>query len=654
MPFDDGDKQRVLDATDIAGFVGEHLALKPKGREFVALCPFHDDRNPSMHVVPHKGIYHCFVCGAGGDAITFAMRYLSLTFPEALELLAERAGITLAKRRQRDARAPSNDIGKREILAANERAQRFFRAVLAHPDHGRAARELLDRRGLDDETAEAFGIGAAPDRWDGLLLVAKREGLPTEALAAAGLVKARENREGHYDALRNRLTFPIRDETGRVTAFGARRIDDNDEPKYLNSPEHTAFHKSRTLYGIDRAARAIRDSGRAVIVEGYTDVIACHRAGLTNVVGTLGTALTAEHAARLRGRAREIVLLFDADEAGRRAADRAFEVMFRSMIDVRVALLGADPNTGESAGPKDPDELLRTDGGPDTLRRTIDGAEHIIDFWAGRLGDELASAGPTEEMTKVQQALQRLNDLGLESVPPVMHQRIITGIAGRCPMVERVAGQHRGVSEVVRAERSPSRPVEGGTQRNNGTPDDAFHPGSLPPAVRRLLAACLTRPQAASANADRVRTALEHARPALATHPAAQRLGDIALQLAIGDRSAPAAWHELREGLPETVQRALTRLVLWFEHAESDNPREQEGVLLDTLRRLELDRQRDGATSQPPPGTADTIAELDPPGSKAGAEPLAARLDRVRRVHGELGGNPAANPYRRRTRPGTG
>mgnify|MGYP006283283009 FL=1 len=543
MPFDDGDKQRVLDATDIAGFIGEHLALKPKGREQVALCPFHDDRNPSMHVVPHKGIYHCFVCGAGGDALTFAMRYLSLSFPEALELLAERAGITLKRRKPpasdgRAAEAP--EIGRRDILAANERAQRFFRAILAHPEHGAAARDLLERRGIDDETALAFGLGAAPNRWDGLLLLAQREGLPIEALSEAGLVKSREGRSGHYDALRHRLTFPIRDEAGRVIAFGGRRIDDQDEPKYLNSPETAVFHKSRTLYGIDRAARAIRDSGRAVVVEGYTDVIACHRAGFTEVVGTLGTALTAEHAGRLRGRAREIVLLFDADEAGRRAADRAFEVMFQSMIDVRVALLGP----GGSGGPKDPDELLRTEGGPRALREAIDGAEHIIGFWARRLGEDLAAAGPSQEMNRIQDAVSRLNALGLARVPPVMHQRIITGIAEHCPMIERVAGQRRGVSEVVQADQRPGR----ARQRPSDQPDQDFHPGTLPPTARRLLAACLAQPAAARAEADRVHEAFEDIRRALAVHPTAQRLGAIATELASGVRPIPDQWHGLQIG----------------------------------------------------------------------------------------------------------
>ena len=351
--------EQVRAASDIAEVVGEHVSLKPKGREFVGLCPFHDDRRPSMAVVPSKQIFKCFACGAGGDVFGFVMRYHGMDFPEALKYLAERAGIELRPRRaDRGAAAPAGSpvYSKRDIVDANAAAAAFFRAIFEHESHGAAAREAAERRGFDAETIEAFGIGASPDRWDGLVQWIASKGLDESLFIEAGLLKKRDN-GGCYDAMRNRLIFPIRDQIGRAIAFGGRRINDEDEPKYLNSPESALFSKSTALFGIDRAARAIQAERTAVVVEGYTDVIACHRAGVCNVVGTLGTALTTGHAVVLRRLCERVVLLFDGDEAGRRAADRAMEVLFAEDIDIQVARLD------EATDAKDPTNcwLARTE-----------------------------------------------------------------------------------------------------------------------------------------------------------------------------------------------------------------------------------------------------------------------------------------------------
>jgi DNA primase len=300
------DIDRVRDATDLVRLIGEHVPLKPRGREHVGLCPFHDDHSPSMAVVTHKGnaFYKCHACGAGGDAFDFVQNYHKMDFAEALRFLADRAGITLTPRPSPGQRSASGEadehdgrtVARSSIREANAFAAAFFRKVLQHPEAGSVGRELIDKRGISAEMAEQFMLGYAPDSWDKLLATITRKGMSVEPFAAAGLLKPRKTGDGFYDAFRHRLIFPITSEVGQPIAFGARAIKADDEPKYLNSAESSVFQKSRTLYGLHQAKRSIIDSRTAVITEGYTDVIACHQAGFTNVVGTLGTALTREHA----------------------------------------------------------------------------------------------------------------------------------------------------------------------------------------------------------------------------------------------------------------------------------------------------------------------------------------------------------------------
>lgn len=422
------DRQRVRDASDIVSVIGDHLSLRAKGREYACLCPFHDDHNPSMSVVPHKQIFHCFVCGAGGDVFTFVQRYHSMDFREALEFLAERAGIELTRRRPQGrggAGSGPGEIGRQDLIEANRVAADFYRAILTHPEHGAVARGVVERRSISPEMVEAFAIGASPDRWDGLLQIVQIKDLDPAHFLSAGLLKAKDN-GGAYDALRNRLIFPIHEHpTGRVIAFGARRLDEDDEPKYLNSPETPVFNKSKTLFGLHQAARSIQKRGVAIIVEGYTDVIACHQAGVTNVVGTLGTALTAQHAAVLRRVCDTVVLLFDADEAGQRAADRALEVMFSEEIDIRVAT-GGD-------GAKDPDELLRAEGGVEAFHRMVEEATDLLEFRFARLRSRLRGAGIAETSRVLGEEMSRLNELGLDRVRPLRKKFIIRELA-------RVAG----------------------------------------------------------------------------------------------------------------------------------------------------------------------------------------------------------------------
>ena len=456
-------KLQVREASDIAGVVGERLTLKSKGRELVGLCPFHDDHNPSMAVIPSKDMFWCPVCGAGGDVFTFVQRYHGIEFIDALRMLADRAGLEPPKRTSSNGRSDtpnSPSASRQDVVSVNGLAARYFQALLSHPEHGRAARELIARRGISDAMVERFGIGAAADRWDGLKTMAERSDWDVRSLVAAGLLKRKDNADHLYDGLRNRLIFPIHGESGDVIAFGARRIDDADDPKYLNSPDTPAFKKSTALFGLPHARNAIRREDTAVVVEGYTDVIACHQAGVEHVVGTLGTAFTSEHARKLRGLCARVVLLFDGDEAGQHAADRAFEVVLASKVDVGVAVLSSVTDA------KDPDELLKRDGGAEQLRRALEAAEHVVDFWGRRLAAKLAGAGPGLASRTLEDELRRLADLGLTRMSPMERRLLLERLAAASgvPQTELLASLPSGRSARsqpigARADADPDRPL---------------------------------------------------------------------------------------------------------------------------------------------------------------------------------------------------
>jgi DNA primase len=413
------DRERVLEASDIVRVIGEHLRLKGQGREFVGLCPFHDDHKPSMRVSPAKQIFKCFSCGAGGDVFTFVQKYHKMDFRESLEFLAERAGIELTKFKPGPVNTdlPAGPT-KQDLYAAASFAAEFFQAILRHPQHGEAARAVVARRGISPAMVERFRIGAAPDRWDGLILALQGKGLDVRAFADAGLVKRRETGDGHYDALRHRLIFPIQDQIGRLIAFGGRKLRDEDEPKYLNSPETRLFNKSATLFGLHQASRAIQAEKRVIVTEGYTDAIACHQAGFEFAVATLGTALTPEHARVLRRLCDTVVLVFDGDEAGQRAADRAVAVFLAEAIDVKIATLSRFTDA------KDPDELLKREGGAEVFRAALDGAVDLLDFRFARLREKLRGAGLSALNRAVLDEIAAFKDMGLDRVEP-LRKRLI-------------------------------------------------------------------------------------------------------------------------------------------------------------------------------------------------------------------------------------
>lgn len=367
------DIDEVKSRTNIADIVGDHVTLKSAGvGSMKGLCPFHDERSPSFHVRPQLGYYHCFGCGESGDAISFLQKIDHVSFTEAVERLASRAGIQL---QYEEGGSGRSDHGQRaRLLAANAAAGVFFREQLGAPD-AEPGRKFLGERGFDPVAAEHFGVGFAPKSWDRMTNALKAQGFTVDELLAAGLVS--QGDRGVYDRFRGRLVWPIRDVTGQTIGFGARRLLEDDKgPKYLNTPETAVYHKNQVLYGLDLAKRDISRGGQVVVVEGYTDVMAAHLAGITTAVATCGTAFGVEHIRLIRrimgddSGTGEVVFTFDPDAAGQKAAMRAFaeEKRFSAQTYVAVAPDGLDPCD------------LRLARGDAAVRALLDNKEPMFEF----------------------------------------------------------------------------------------------------------------------------------------------------------------------------------------------------------------------------------------------------------------------------------
>ncbi|MDY7115487.1 DNA primase [Halomonas sp. SSL-5] len=344
----------LLARVDVVEVVGERVKLKKTGRNFSGLCPFHQEKSPSFTVSADKQFYHCFGCGAHGNALRFLMEYDKLRFPEAVEQLAGRLGIEVPREGADDPRAQARERKRKEGVNLLELSASFFRERLRMSE-GQAAREYLERRGLAPEVIETFGVGYAPNAWESLKRHLGERGIGEPVQVEYGLLVHREESGRTYDRFRDRVMFPIRDIKGRTIGFGGRVLGDA-KPKYLNSPETPVFHKGRELYGLYEARQADHRLERVVIVEGYMDVVALAQFGIRNAVATLGTSTSEEHLGRLFRLVNEVVFCFDGDRAGRQAATRALETVLPLMIDGRQARFLFLPE-GE-----DPDTLVRREG----------------------------------------------------------------------------------------------------------------------------------------------------------------------------------------------------------------------------------------------------------------------------------------------------
>ncbi len=350
----------VRDRVDMVALVGRFVSLKPSGRSHKGLCPFHGEKTPSFIVSSERQSFKCFGCDAGGTAITFLMRMENLSFPEAVRQLAAEVGVEIP-----EAAGAERGVAQR-IYEANALAQALYCEALRAPESAGAA--YLAGRGIDAATTLRFGIGFAPDAWEHLAARLRERGIPAAVAEQAGLLAERHS-GGHYDRLRGRVTFPIRDARGRVVGFGGRAVAPGQEPKYLNTPESPVFRKREAFFGLPDALEPIRRTERAVVVEGYFDLVALERAGVPGALASCGTSLTAEHARALRRRTRRVVLLFDGDEAGQRAIERALEVLLPEELRVHAAVLPSG---------MDPDDFLAREGA-EALRELVGSAPAALD-----------------------------------------------------------------------------------------------------------------------------------------------------------------------------------------------------------------------------------------------------------------------------------
>ncbi len=341
--------REVAERISIVEVVSEYVQLRRSGGNFLGLCPFHGEKTPSFNVNPAREIFHCFGCGAGGNAFSFVMKMEGLSFPESVKLLARKTGIEIEERQLAPAEKKSQDE-RQQFQRINELATDYYRSVLQKGQEGDPARNYLAGRAVANDISEAYRLGFAPDRRDGLVKHFKNNGVDLEIALKLGIV--RKGDAGWYDLFRNRLIFPIRDAKGQVIAF-AGRVLDSSLPKYINSPESPLYHKSSVLFGLDMALPTIRSENAVIIVEGYFDHLALYRAGIRNVVATCGTALTSTHATLIKRHAERVYTLFDSDSAGKKATIRSMELFLEQRIPAYVITLpaGDDPDSFMAANP---------------------------------------------------------------------------------------------------------------------------------------------------------------------------------------------------------------------------------------------------------------------------------------------------------------
>ncbi len=369
--------ERVRSGNDIVDVIGASLPLKRAGTNFVALCPFHREKSPSFNVSPQRQIFHCFGCHAGGDIFGFVQKYENLSFVEAVERLAERARIPLEH--DSDPNAARQRGLKDQLLRLHEAICTRWQNCLANEAAGQVARDYLQRRGVSADSIREFRLGTAPEAWDDTVNWAKRNDFDPALCEQAGLVVRKEDSKHWYDRFRGRLMFPICDEQGRVIAFSGRILQGDEKiAKYVNSPETPLFTKGRVLFALDKAKRPILDAGHAIVCEGQLDAIACHAAGIRNVIAPQGTALTQHHGRILKRYVNEIILCFDGDKAGRAATIRSVDDCLGSELAIRVASIPE---------PDDPDSFIKKQG-PDAFRSLLAEAKGFFDFFLQHLTTE--------------------------------------------------------------------------------------------------------------------------------------------------------------------------------------------------------------------------------------------------------------------------
>lgn len=390
--------REVLDRTSIVDVVSEYVQLRRSGANYLGLCPFHSEKTPSFNVNPAREIFHCFGCGVGGNVFSFVMKIEGASFPEAVKMLARKAGVEIEERPLTPSEQKTLDE-RQALLQISGHAARYFRSTLLHRAEAAPARSYLERRKAGGEIAEAYALGYASDRRDGLVQYLKAEGVDLNLAAKLGVV--RRNEGGWYDLFRNRLIFPIRTARGEVIAF-AGRVLDNSLPKYINSPENPLYHKGSVLFGFDLALPAVRTEKSIFLVEGYFDHLALYRSGIRNVVATCGTALTPEQVTLIKRHAAKVYSLFDGDSAGCKATIRAMELLLEQRLPAYVVSLPAGD---------DPDSFLEKNS-LDDFRVCRDKARPIFDFFVRTLLSQTPADTIDSKLRILDELIPRFRKIG--------------------------------------------------------------------------------------------------------------------------------------------------------------------------------------------------------------------------------------------------
>ena len=443
--------ESIRDRVDLVQLVQQSVTLKRRGTSFVGLCPFHQEKTPSFNVVPHKNIFRCFGCGEGGDCFTFLMKSRGIQFYEAVKELGAQVGLQVEDRQLTE--VEKRKFKKRASLYdVCESAAQFFHATMLTRPEGKPALDYLLGRGITMDTIKAFRLGFAPAQWDGVLKHLTNEGFTPQLVGAAGLIRWRDENDpsrGCYDLFRGRVMVPIFDTRGKVVAFGGRVLESIasssdaihvDAPKYVNSPETDVYKKSRVLYGLHQARRAVQNRDRLLVVEGYFDVISLHQAGFEETVATCGTAFTDDHSRLIRPLTRRVVALFDADEAGQRAAERSMPTFVKA---------GIDPYRLVIEGAKDPDEFIQ-EKGPEAFTAALEQSEPLLELVLSRTRERFGSTPQGKQKTV--ETLAPLVRLYGSAARQVVLGRISSALGIRQDVVAEWVGRARGPSQDPRPE----------------------------------------------------------------------------------------------------------------------------------------------------------------------------------------------------------
>ncbi len=558
--------EQIRAANDIVDVIGSYLPLKRAGTNFRALCPFHREKTPSFNVNPHHQIFKCFGCGKGGNVFTFVKEHEGITFMDAVRRLAERAKIPLEFENNPEAQQARHI--KDVLLQIHEQVTTRWQTALTSDAGGQIARDYLQKRGVSPDAVKLFRIGYAPEAWDDTVNWAKSKSHDLATVAQAGLIIQKEGTERYYDRFRGRLIFPICDEQGRVIGFSGRILSgDEKTAKYVNSPETPIFTKGKVFFGLDKSKRALLDAQTAIICEGQLDLISCYMAGVQNIVAPQGTALTPEHARILKRYVEEVVLCFDADNAGQNAAVRSLDALLAAGLAIRVATVPSG---------KDPDEFIKEHGG-EAFREILEKAEGFFDYYLKRLC-------ATNDLTSDKGRLSVIREFG-DALAKTRNAVLIDTYA------QKTAARLGVASEAVRAEFKKHKPAAAPARQDQDEPPlESFDEQPIaPPSPQetQLLKIIL-------AHEEQAAFAAAHLKPEWILHPVAQRIARRRLERGSSDphdaAEAPRTTVLLAEFQDDPAAQSLLTELLTEDHVVPQ-PEKQIVDILKYLRDDALTRE---------------------------------------------------------------